>query len=588
MEVSVLQFRGIDKAEFIFSDIVLLAGPNGAGKTSICMAVAAALSGTTVPFLKSNDKGKVVTTLTKAEAGRLVRSGFDMGGVRVTADNSEAAIVWPQAEYKTKGAPPVINLYASGLISLLDMDQKAQIRALSDMIRAIPTDDDIKAEFKALGLTDERVVQLVDKIRLNGWDAVAEGSKEHGAKLKGQWELFAGESYGSDKAGKWIPIGWQDALSETSDAALIEAVANAKQALEKRLQSMAVAENVVDQLKALVASGLDFSSEKTRCEEALGAAIAEISRIEGAIKMGMETLVKVTPAATPVEPAKCPYCKKPLAFMNGALVKAKAVPDLPDQPSQEEMDAAREALRLDQVKRQEQQLVVDMTKRALESAALNMRRSGDAQKRLDEIAGLPPVDDRPIDMFREDVRLCEDRVEAKRKKGGADRAHAQVKANQEYLNLLAPDGMRKRKLLRALDDFNATMAELSTSAGYKLVVIDEDMAIRYGGRNYYLLSASEQYRVRAILAVVAAQSDAQSVVILDGADILDAAGRNGLFTLLSKLNMASLVGMTMNKPEQMPDLGKFGFGASYWVSGGTLKPLAEAVAEAEAAKAVRS
>lgn len=578
MEVSVLQFRGIDKAEFALNDIVLLAGPNGVGKTSICMAVAAALSGTPVPFLKANDKGKIVTTITKAEAGRLVRSGFDMGGVRVRSGENEASVVWPQAEYKTKGTPPVISLYASGLVSLLDMDQKAQIKVLSDMINAAPTESDIIEAFTALGLSGERVTQLVEKIRLNGWDTVHDAAREYGAKLKGQWELFAGESYGSDKASQWIPTGWESALSETSDAALIEAVANAKQALEKRLQAMAVADNVVEELKALVAQGLEFSSEKTRCEEALGAAIEEVTRIEGAIRLGMETLTNVMPAATKVEPAKCPHCKKPVAFENGALVKARPVADKPEQPKQEEIDAAREALRLDQVKRNEKQLIVDSAKRALETATLNMRRASDAQRRLDEIAGLPPADDRPIDGFREDVRLCEQRMEAKRKKDGADRAHAQVKANQAHIDLLAPTGMRKRKLLRALDDFNATMAELCTTAGYKLVTIDEEMAIRYGGRNYYLLSASEQYRVRAILSIVAAQKDAQSVVILDGADILDAAGRNGLFTLLSKLNMASLIGMTMNKPDQMPDLAKFGFGASYWVVGGALKPLAEALA----------
>ena len=202
-----------------------------------------------------------------------------------------------------------------------------------------------------------------------------------------------------------------------------------------------------------------------------------------------------------------------------------------------------------------------------------------AQAKLREIAARPPADTRPVDAFRDEVRLCEARIEAKRKKEGADRAHKAVQENQAYIDLLAPTGMRKRKLLRALDDFNAKMAEMCTTASYKLVTVDEEMHIRYGERNYYLLSGSEQYRVRAIMQLAAAFSDNSHVVVLDGADILDSAGRNGLFALLGNLDITALVGMTMNKPEQAPDLGKFGVGQTLWVSAGTARPVQELVEE---------
>lgn len=582
MQVSVLQFRGIDKAEFTLADIVLLAGPNGAGKSSICIAVAAALAGQPIPILRVSDKGKIAPILTKSEAGRMVRVGYDMGGARVRDGEDEVSVVWPGCDLKSKGTPPVISVYAAGLISILDLSPREQIKALSDLMGAIPTEDDIQGAFESAGMSQERIAGLIDRIRMNGWDAVHEAGREHGAKLKGQWETYAGESYGSQKGAGWIPPGWEVVLSETADATLSEHLAMAKQALEKRLQDDAVNTSVVAELQ-------DRANEIPGLEASLGVIVQAVTTAEAELSVRDKTLkdaVAKLPrdgqtAGSMQEPWKCPHCKKPVAFDNGALIKAvvpvKAAE--PDAKAVAALEALREEVREASSALKSQTESVSAAEREQMRLQLLLGQARAAAAKLSDIAARPPADTRPVDAFRDEVRLCEARIEAKRKKEGADRAHKAVQENQAYIDLLAPGGMRKRKLLRALDDFNAKMAEMCTTAGYKLVTVDEEMQIRYGERNYYLLSGSEQYRVRAIMQLAAAFSDNSAVVVLDGADILDSAGRNGLFALLGNLDIIALVGMTMNKPEQAPDLGKFAIGQTLWVAGGTARPVQELIEE---------
>ena len=575
MHASILQFRGIDKAEFNLSGIILMAGPNGSGKTSICLAVAAALSGNPIPFLRIGSNGKVAAAITKGEAGRMVRSGYDTGGVRIKDGENEIAVIWPQVEVKSKGKPPVISIYAAGLMSILDLPQKEQIRALADLIKAIPTEAEITEAFKDLGMPEDRIPGTVERIRLNGWDSVHDAAKEYGAKLKGQWESFTKESYGSDKGAKWLPVAWEDGLENVADVTLTNALADARQTLETRLQSVAVADSVIAELESVVATIEQRQSRVSEAARLVETHFADEAKLAEALKGAVAALPPVEGGGPITEPLACPHCKKPVNIVQGQLVKvvknAKKA-----EPTAEEV-AALEALR-DAVGDARSALTAHNTAKplltdALTTAQFALRTALEADTRLKGIKAAPPADTRPVDSFRDEIRVIEARIEARRQKEGADRCHAQVQINQRYIDLLASTGLRKRKLLRALDDFNAKMAELCTNAGYKLVSVDEEMTIRYAGRNYYLLSASEQYRVRAILQIAAAFSEGAPVVILDGADILDSAGRNGLFALLGKLDIIALVGMMMNKPEQAPNLQKFDLGMTYWVEGGTIKEL---------------
>ena len=130
--------------------------------------------------------------------------------------------------------------------------------------------------------------------------------------------------------------------------------------------------------------------------------------------------------------------------------------------------------------------------------------------------------------------------------------------------------------MKAVAVFNETvLVGLSQTAKYKIISIDDQMAIRYGGRHYTLLSGAERYRVDAVLKIVMAMAENATCAVFDGADVLDSEGRNGLFKLLNHIaketGIASIVGMTANKPETLPNLGKHGMGHTYWLENGMVK-----------------
>jgi hypothetical protein len=183
------------------------------------------------------------------------------------------------------------------------------------------------------------------------------------------------------------------------------------------------------------------------------------------------------------------------------------------------------------------------------------------------------------------VARAQERLDAGRRKRRADALHGEILVQTAVVKALAPDGVRKRKLSRAIEAFNSTiLAPLCEAAEWKTVTLTEDLATRYGGRPYALLSDSEAYRVRVTLQIAMARLDDSAMVIIDGADILDPLGRNGLFGLLSDPDNGcpALVGMTVAKPEKTPDLAAADLGATYWVERGQCRAIG-AAAKQEAA-----
>jgi hypothetical protein len=75
-----------------------------------------------------------------------------------------------------------------------------------------------------------------------------------------------------------------------------------------------------------------------------------------------------------------------------------------------------------------------------------------------------------------------------------------------------------------------------------------------------------------------AKIDKSDCVLIDEADVLDKPGRDGLFSMLAAHTVCAVVGMTMNKPQQLPNLAGAGLGTAYWIERGTVKTREEALA----------
>jgi len=159
------------------------------------------------------------------------------------------------------------------------------------------------------------------------------------------------------------------------------------------------------------------------------------------------------------------------------------------------------------------------------------------------------------------------------RKRRAEDMHYRVLRQIAIVDALADDGVRRTKLLRILEVFNRQLGTLSEQAGWRVVALGDNLGATYGGRPYPLLSVSEQYRVRVLFQVAMAQLDGSVLAIIDAADVLDNPGRNGLFGLLAGLDMPVIVGMTLSKVDQAPDLTTAEMGQTWWVEAGIAAPL---------------
>lgn len=643
MRITVKNYRGIESAVIELTPMALIAGKNYAGKSSICLPVAAAISGQVIPHIRIGKDGKPTAMFNRSQAGVLVRGGMDKGSVSIESNSGKVSLSWPDLESKSEGVPPHSSVYAAGLVSIVDFEDRARSAFLTEMLGSNPGKADLADALPEM--TPEHLQRIWDAIVANGWDHAHKDVKEHGARLKGQWEGVTNERYGAAKAVGWLPQSWDESLQGASQQQLESDVADAKKALETAVAGAAVDEHEIARLRGVIDAALpedklaavadiaglqgDLAQARQGLEEAVANQAvdeSEIQRLQGiassieklpdwtadleaaqaAHQQAVDELNAMPPADKPASTQACPHCEKPL------IVVGNTIQAPPKQLSKKEYekrsrdiesanamvqaaklhvqdieakiaDQRQQIQNAEQAKKKLAEITAkpQITKEAIEAARTRVasleasiaqqeriRKVRKAQADLEELTSKPTTPATVIEAARERVRIAEERLSMFKAKSQADRIHASIERNQKVIDVLAPDGLRKNKLLRVLEAFNNSLRELCDPAGFKAVSVDEDMDVRYGGRHYALLSASEQYRVRAILQLAIAQRDGSQLVIFDGADILDGRGRNGLLSLLHSLTFHAIVAMTINDRKDVPNLNTAEMGRSYFVVDG--------------------
>ena len=208
----------------------------------------------------------------------------------------------------------------------------------------------------------------------------------------------------------------------------------------------------------------------------------------------------------------------------------------------------------------------------------------EAQRATVTLADLPggTMTAAEIDRLREVERLANRDLDVFKRKTEADRLAEKILLNISIIAALDPKGVRQTKLAACLGGFNASLKTICEAANWPVVELDEDLRTSIGGYRYVLASASQQWRIRAALQIAMGQIDGSEVLIFDGADILDTPGRNGLLKALVTLGKTALVTMTESKVEKVPDLRAAGFGNSYWISDGAVRPIADVTQQSAA------
>jgi len=593
MQITIRNFCGVEAADLSASPIALLAGLNGAGKSSTLAAVAAALTGQLLP-----------AAIAKKDAGSVVRDGADLGRVSVSEGDGTTTVDWPACQRLTAGTAPRASAIAAGIESILDMDIKARAQVLAKYLKTDPTMTELAAALRdsdarfvtdgtaqrgepelmqPLGLDpkDQRhvaiyrmVSRIWGEIEVSGFDGGHKSACDEGAQLKGAWRHVAGEAYGVQKAENWrhkdafladeiVPHG-KEPLS------FLEAeVVERKKAEEATIRAAAVDAAHIEDLRVLAAGLPELETALAEAQKASRlASQAELDAIN----------------AIPVDlydPLTCPHCGCGVEIgSDGKLMQAT------HSHTADAIAANRQAIADARAAAEAASRHFGEAKQAVLSAQKLVDEARDAARKLEGIGAEKPCTEQDVAEAKALREKAEKALAALKATAEAGRIHRQIIGNQALIDALAPDGVRKTKLSRVLEAFNeAKLAPLCAAAGWPAVAVDPFLDVRFGGRlaREPFISESQVMRARIVLQVAMAQLDGSACVLIDRADKLDQAGRNGLFKLLKSAEIKAVVAMTMNKPELMPDLARAGLGESYWLSGNVARSRGEALAPVQQA-----
>jgi hypothetical protein len=546
--ISVTNYRGLSSAEVRLADTVtLVAGQNAAGKTSFCQAAGAAMSGRTIP----------VDGLSKSQLSMLVRSGTASGDIVVDNTIGKIYLSFPGGVRATEGTPVEISETAAGIDSILDHKKTDRAAIVSQIIKALPSSDDFAASIKAM-IPEAEILSIKRAIDSLGWDAAHDAAKQAGAKLKGKWEQITREAFGTSKAASWVPGAWTSDLSTAEEKQLRDILDSERAWLDASKADAAVSAELVARLEA-EASGLpDIERlQKEASDELQSLHLAGVD---------LRKVLSGLPPAERVAALVCPHCNGPLEIA-GASVR------IPVVVSDSEIAARREAI----LACQAQLDTVVARYRACNTTVGDLRaKRSAADKAAAELAAIRAKGPSSGQGSHGAVADCQARVSTAEARLAAFVAArdarvvaTQVEANQAAIDALAPGGLRAKYLSARLEYFNSRLRGVCDSAGWRTVALGRDMGVAYGGTPWMLASQSEQYRCRAALQIAVAQIDGSTVVVLDGADVLDAAGRKGLMVALAKCGRQAIVGMTIDSREKLPKLDAIG-GSVVWIQEGVV------------------
>lgn len=568
ISIRVHDFCGCARAAIVCDPIALVAGRNAAGKSSLAQAAAAVLTGETLAFDLAN----------KASAGRLVRAGATEASVEIAAALDEpgkdggglARVHWPSCQATAQGDPPRASVYAAGLDNLLTMDAKARAQVLGKYLHADPDRDDLAA---ALHDRNEDYIAAVWKLICeHGWDSTHTMRRERGTQYKGQWRQITNQIWGSRVGASWRPPEWSLDLDNAHENDLLAAVALSKRDHQEAIGAAAVSASRREEMAAEAAE-LDARKDKLRdLEQAAEQIAGDLDKA----KAEREAL----PPASSDSGTPCPACGVFLVWRRinvaeSVLEEAATVPA--DELKRRRVAIAAADGRLSGLTGQ-----CAAADRAVDTARARMQQAAEAKNHLGQL-GPPAAGAAAADVANAEAALAAAtaRLTAWRQVVQARDIHQRIVDNDRLLDILAPEGLRAQKLSRVLDLFNRTLAQYCEAAEWAPVSVGPDLSLAYDGRTHPI-ATSEEYRIRAVLAVAMAKLDGSSMIILDAADVLDGTTRNGLAGLLDEAGLPALVCMTATRRDQVPDLDAAGLGKSYWIERGTAFELLPLPAEATA------
>lgn len=556
MRASIENFRKIKSANFDLEEnkINLLAGHGHQGKTSILKAITAAATMNALPFYGINGKQIVG----KKNAIALVNESAREGSIEF--DNVE--ILYPDCEVKTHGERKIkSSFYSAGLLSYTESDEKTRAQLLSTILGTTPTPEQSKEALQEIeGLPNQAIEKIMLSIESIGWDETFESTKKKATMMKGQWREVTGETWGKAKGKVWAPSDYSPDMDGLSLETLSEELQQQREGLEAAISKQGATEVEINILENLARNLDKLSLGREECEKLLNESTAELFNSEKELKKFKAKAQVHT----------CPKCSASLLIEGDKLVlnKENVEGDYKEYLSEK-------IKQLTSLYNANKEKNSTLTKR-LEEYKTNLSKAEEAAEKLhkmDKDAGGNNQQEiiAEIDKYRKSVYESEARLKAMDIKNRADNHNKNVLMNLEIQSVLKPEGLRKTILENGLKKFNQVINQ--GCLGQYDIRVKNDLEVYMDGRNFALLSGSEQFICRGVLQMALSVLSGDNMIIFDGSDILDRVDRQKFFGALLKLGKTVIISMTILKKEETPNFKNLKAGKSFWIENGEIEEL---------------
>ena len=520
--LSIRDVLGIRSADIPLPDvgeILEIVGPNASGKTSVALAAAALLTRNANP-------------LGLPAAGS--RRAYEREGADGEGQASFGDTTWYVGSGRITSPPdtPPCRPEAVGLVDFTALRRGKEAAALFQPVLLPPVADvmeRVRIELEPY-LPPEDLSGTMQMLQEQGWDATLAIFTQRNRDAKRAWATIAGRHYGSKIAADWRPDGWladYDSMTPETAAADVAAAREALQALH-RVQAVSEAEAeraaaAADELPGLrdeleAAKHFARSIEAQLADLALPTLRQDVTRVEQAIRLADQTS----------QGASCPHCGS-LVYVEGGQLLPEPSRGIPDHTALAiALQSAQTALHDAQEKAAA--LNLTMTEAAGRVHVLHARVQ-DTERLAAKIA-LPVADQDAATIAlahaEQDVADAQSAERMVSAEDAARRMHETVGRYTVIVDAIGPRGVRARMIADRLGILNRGLLLLSNRAGWPAVTISDQGYIAWGERPVALCSESERWRAQACIQLTVAAMTGSPLVVLDRADLLDAANREGL------------------------------------------------------------
>jgi hypothetical protein len=556
-KIDVSNVLAISRADIeIETPILMVTGGNEAGKSSLADAISMAMLG--VPSRVKHKK----------DLGQLLHDDSKKG--RVTLIDGEEILgqyLLPKGEHTAAEIRGLEFLpYLLRPRSFADLDLKERRAFLFKLTKQKNSIEKTAEMMLERGCRPDLVEEIKPMLR-SGFPEASKSAAENATAAKQQFKGLTGDNWGSQQSEGWevhIPEAPEmpDVSKEAVDAEVTE-FTKVNRWIETGIAHVA-------KLKADIELAKTFGARKAELETAAGllgraqnklqADRDTLEELENAFKVTQSQLSEAQAGSVPV---KCPCCEAELTIKGQTLEKFAGIKANTKVNSDLALSLtnARSA--------------IDMMKRTIENDIAAVTTATNAGNDLDAHikAGTPIVKDGAIESAEEKLVEYREWCAKQRIKVEAMKQRQELLATAEETNkkaaqhhrdvldwlkvseALAPNGIPGEILAAAIKPVNDSLAILSRLAGWKKVVIGEDMEMTAAGRVYGLMSESAQWRIDTLIACAFAQISGLKFVLVDRWDVLDVVGRGQCVALLRELcamgglDQAIICGTLKTKPK---------------------------------------